>query len=74
MLKKFFIYEVLGFPNGPFALRTVAVPNIKHAYYVDSTNSYDSIEEAEQHLKAQEEFEFLQGDFVILPVYHLEMD
>lgn len=72
MKEKFFIYEILGWPDGPLALLTVKVPQTDHAYYVDPISGYDTLEEAESKLARQMRDEKLQGKYIILKIYSAE--
>lgn len=74
MNKRFFIYEILGWPDGPLALVTVGVPGMKGTYHVDPLRGYASIEAAEEQLMAQEKDGKLQGEYVVLPVYRLKIN
>lgn len=72
MIKRFFIYEMLGWPDGPLALLTVKVPQMDTAYYVDSIRGYSTLEEAEKQLEDQMRDEKLNGKYIILKVYSTE--
>lgn len=69
MLKRFFIYKLLGFPDGPIVLETAKVPGMSHAYHVDPIRGYETFEEAETQLINQVEDEKLVGQYMIIPVY-----
>lgn len=69
MNKRYFIYEVLGWPDGPIVPLTVKVPGMDHAYHVDPIRGYVTEEDAEKQLESQIKDEKLSGIYIILPLY-----